>query len=219
MKLPVKVGTKIRITSAYGIRVDPFTGVSTEPHDGYDIVSLGDKTVCAVVGGKVVQSRMITDKANRTWEWGNYITILGDDGRYYYYCHLADRYVSASERVKAGDAIGVMGATGRVTGVHLHFEVRKSDGWTPICPEEILGVPNVAGSAEYVVEPAPENPKATKPVEAPLDNTPHDWAKDAVAWAVKNNIIKGNEKGNLKLSSPLTREEFVTMLYRYATGK
>lgn len=216
MKLPVKIGTPIKITSAYGVRVDPVTGAQGQRHDGYDIVSLGDKTVCAVVGGRVVQSRIITDKSNLTWQWGNYITILGDDGYYHYYCHLAQRNVEAGATVKAGDAIGIMGSTGYSTGIHLHYEVRLSDGWTPVCPEIILGIPNESGDKQYVINPPDSAPTSAKPAETALDNTPYEWAKDAVEWAVDRKILRGNEKGDLRLSSPVTREEVVTMLYRYA---
>ena len=212
MKLPFKENTPVRLTSGYGVRVDPITKQPGSPHDGYDLVSDGDKTVCAVVGGKVVQSRMLTDPSNRTSEWGNYITIWGDDGYYHYYCHLAQRAVEAGATVKAGDPIGIMGATGRVTGPHLHYEVRLSDGWTPISPEKILGVPNEVGGP-YMVKSAV--PASAKPAPM-LDNTPHEWARDAVKWAQDKKILRGNENGDLRLSDPLTREEAVVMLYRLA---
>lgn len=44
-------------------------------------------------------------------------------------------------------------------------------------------------------------------------DTPHEWAADAVEWAVSRGILRGNGK-TLALNDPLTREEFVTMLYR-----
>lgn len=47
------------------------------------------------------------------------------------------------------------------------------------------------------------------------DNTPAAWAEDAVDWAVKNTILVGDDKGNLQLRAPLTREQFCVMLYRY----
>ena len=221
MKLPFRPNTPVRITSAYGVRVDPFTGAASVPHDGYDLVSDGDRTVCAVVGGKVVQSRIITDKSNRTWEWGNYVTILGDDGHYHYYCHLAQRAVETGAVVKAGQPIGVMGSTGYSTGPHLHYEVRLGDGWTPICPSEILGIPNIASQTVYVEKPEFDEPTAPavedKPAEPQLDNTPHEWAKDAVEWAKNKGILRGNEHGDLRLSDPTTREELVVMLHRLAT--
>ena len=48
-----------------------------------------------------------------------------------------------------------------------------------------------------------------------MDNTPAPYAVDAVAWAKKAGILQGGANGDLKLSSQLTRQQFVTMLYRY----
>lgn len=47
-----------------------------------------------------------------------------------------------------------------------------------------------------------------------MDNTPSDWSKDAVNWALENKIIRGGENGDLKLRSNVTREEAVVMMYR-----
>jgi N-acetylmuramoyl-L-alanine amidase len=47
-----------------------------------------------------------------------------------------------------------------------------------------------------------------------MDNKPATWAKEAVDWAVKSGILKGDEKGDLKLSSPCTRQEMVVFLHR-----
>ena len=209
MKLPFRPNTPVRLVSGYGTRTDPVTGAVGANHTGYDLVSDGDRRVCAVVGGTVVQSRMITDKANRTWEWGNYITVQGDDGHYHYYCHLAERAVEAGTKVKAGDVIGIEGSTGKSTGPHLHYEVRLSDGWTPISPETVLGVPNEAGNKIYIIKP-----EETKPETPDYDNTPHEWAKDAVKWATENGIMQGDANGNLRLSANITREESVVMMYR-----
>ena len=48
-----------------------------------------------------------------------------------------------------------------------------------------------------------------------LDNVPAFWAEDAVSWAQKNGILNGNEHSDLRLRSPLTREQFCVMLKRY----
>ena len=53
-------------------------------------------------------------------------------------------------------------------------------------------------------------------IEKPLDNTAADWAKDAVNWALRNGILKGDERGDLMLHSPVTREQLCVMLKRYA---
>ena len=51
-----------------------------------------------------------------------------------------------------------------------------------------------------------------------LDNTPNEWSREAIEWAQKEGILFGDDNGNLKLSSPCTREEVVTMLYRALKG-
>lgn len=52
--------------------------------------------------------------------------------------------------------------------------------------------------------------------DTPLDNTAADWAKDAVNWALRNGILKGDERGDLMLHSPVNREQLCVMLKRYA---
>ena len=52
--------------------------------------------------------------------------------------------------------------------------------------------------------------------DTPLDNTAADWAKEAVNWALRNGILKGDERGDLMLHSPVSREQFCVMLKRYA---
>ena len=133
---------RVKLTSGYGSRT---LDGKTDFHSGYDLVGIGSTDVTAAVGGKVVVSRIVTDKSNLTWQWGNYVCILGEDGRYYYYCHLASRAVSKGDTVKVGDKIGVMGNTGYSLGAHLHFEVREKDGRTTANPETILGIPNKVG--------------------------------------------------------------------------
>ena len=115
-------------------------------HTGYDLVGIGSATVTAAVGGTVVQSRIITDKSNLTWQWGNYVCIKTDTGQYHYYCHLASRAVKAGDTVKVGDTLGIMGNTGYSFGAHLHFEVREKDGKTTASPESVLGIPNKVGT-------------------------------------------------------------------------
>ena len=49
----------------------------------------------------------------------------------------------------------------------------------------------------------------------PLDNTPGPAHKEGVEWAAAQDILTGNQRGDLMLSQPLTRQQFCTMLYRY----
>ena len=205
MRLPYNPGTPVRLVSTYGRREDPITHEPEVFHGGIDLVGDGDKTIFAVVGGTVLMSRMVTDKSNPTSEWGNYISIAGDDGLVHYYCHLSERWVVAGERIEARQAIGVEGSTGRSTGSHLHYEVRWSVVGDTLNPAEILGIPNAEGV--YVVE---ENNKANKRT----DSEPQEWSREAVEWAVANGIIFGDGTGNLMLREPCTREQVLVFLYR-----
>ena len=142
MKIPFNCDS-VKVTSRFGTRV--LEGKS-ENHGGYDMVGVGSTDVIAVEGGTVVQSRIVTDKTNTTWQWGNYVCIRTASGEYHYYCHLKSRVVSKGQRVSAGDKLGVMGNTGYSFGAHLHFEVRSADGKSKISPEGVLGIANKVGT-------------------------------------------------------------------------
>lgn len=205
MRLPYNPGTPVRLVSAYGRREDPITHEPEVFHGGIDLVGDGEKTIFAVVGGTVLMSRMVTDKSNPTSEWGNYISIAGDDGLVHYYCHLSERWVVAGERIEPGQGIGVEGSTGRSTGSHLHYEVRWSVVGDTLNPAEIIGIPNEKGV--YVVE---ENNKANERT----DSEPQEWSREAVEWAAANGIIFGDGAGNLMLREPCTREQVLVFLHR-----
>jgi len=136
---------KYRVSSPYGERA---LNGKREFHGGVDVVGLSDKHVCAVVGGYVAVSQIVTDKSNPTWQWGNYVCVIGDDGRQYYYCHLSRRLVNNGQRVNVGDHLGIEGNTGYSFGSHCHFEVRESSG--TINPAAFLGIENALG--EYGVD-------------------------------------------------------------------
>lgn len=138
MQLPYQ--GEVRVSSPFGWRT--LFGKRVY-HKGIDLVG-ADKTVRAVVGGVVGQSIIITDPKNSTSEWGNYVRIDGEDGRLYYYCHLAQRLVSRGDKVSVGDALGIEGSTGKSTGSHLHLEVRENG--KSIDPTAILGIKNIVGT-------------------------------------------------------------------------
>ena len=140
--LPFK-SQKCRLTSMYGYRVHPIKGWR-HFHGGVDLVDVGGDEVVAVADGMVVRSRIVTDKRDATWEWGEYIAITGADGVTVYYCHLAKRNVKVGQVVKAGDVIGIEGTTGQSTGKHLHFECRR--GTKQIDAAEYLGIKNALGT-------------------------------------------------------------------------
>lgn len=133
---------KFRVTSPFGPRM---LNGAADDHRGIDVVGITDKYVCAAAPGRVAASMIVTDKTDRTWEWGNYVRVDGDDGMRYYYCHLSKRLVTVGRRVKAGDYLGIEGNTGYSFGSHCHFEVRDRAG-NSVNPSTFLRVPNVCGT-------------------------------------------------------------------------
>src|SRR5665213_2732896 len=103
-------------TSGFGLRVDPFTGKHRE-HTGVDLRAKYGDPVYASAPGKVI----FTGVAGG---YGNLIRIAHAHGYASYYGHLSKIYVKAGQKVRRGTLIGRVGATGRVTGPHLHFEIR-----------------------------------------------------------------------------------------------
>lgn len=132
---------KYKVTSPYGRRM---LNGQPDDHKGIDVVGITDKHVTAVVPGVVLVSQMVTDKRDKTWEWGNYVCVQGEDGRQYYYCHLAERYVVPGQRVERGDHVGLEGNTGYSFGNHCHFEVQENG--VAINPAPILGCRNENGT-------------------------------------------------------------------------
>lgn len=190
-------GCVMRLTSAFGERVDPITGAAGAWHGGVDLVGI-DGRVLAVMSGVVVVSQIVLDRGNPTWEWGNYVCVLGDDGRYCYYCHLAERAVAYGARVEAGQLLGYMGSTGKSTGTHLHFEVRDGAN-VQLNAAAYLGIENCAG----VVVAPPDG-----------DNVPAEWAREAVEWAQSAGILRGDGAGDLHLREACTREMALVFLWR-----
>ncbi|MFC0048919.1 peptidoglycan DD-metalloendopeptidase family protein [Rheinheimera tilapiae] len=95
-------------------RLHPVLG-KIKAHNGVDYVAPMGTPIMAAGDGKVIESAM--KGAN-----GNYVVIQHSNGIVTKYLHLSKRDVKRGEKVKQGDIIGRLGATGRVTGAHLHYE-------------------------------------------------------------------------------------------------
>jgi murein DD-endopeptidase MepM/ murein hydrolase activator NlpD len=92
-------------------------------HQGQDVVAPCGTPLVAVRGGTV---RWQAFQANA----GNYIVIAGDTGLDYVYMHLQEPALAGrGAAVSAGQTIGAVGATGRASGCHLHFELWTAPGW------------------------------------------------------------------------------------------
>lgn len=104
-----------RLTSRFGYRRDPFTGMRAF-HRGIDIAYKPGSPVRAAREGRVVDIG--------TWYgYGNTVVIEHRFGYKTIYGHLSTIEVGVGQRVKGGEIIGYLGSTGRSSGPHLHFEV------------------------------------------------------------------------------------------------
>jgi murein DD-endopeptidase MepM/ murein hydrolase activator NlpD len=117
------------LTSPYGMRIDPFTGV-WRMHYGYDIANHIGTDVKAAMEGKVV-SVGINYKG-----FGKYVILNHKAGFQTLYAHLNNAVVSKGEWVSQGEKIGEIGNTGRSTGPHLHFGIYRFQ--KPIDPQKYL---------------------------------------------------------------------------------
>jgi murein DD-endopeptidase MepM/ murein hydrolase activator NlpD len=107
-----------RLTSAFGWRNDPITGVRRH-HAAVDLAAAQGTPVKAASGGRVLAVGY-----NSTY--GKYI-VLGHSGGYQtMYAHLNTTSVIQGASVSQGDKIGEVGSTGYSTGPHLHFAVYKN---------------------------------------------------------------------------------------------
>ena len=103
------------VSSHYGKRADPFTG-HPAMHRGLDFAGSANSVILAVAPGVVTWSGPLRG-------YGNLIEIDHGNGWVTRYGHNASNFVSPGDYVKPGQTIALMGATGRATGTHLHFEV------------------------------------------------------------------------------------------------
>jgi len=103
------------ITSGYGYRTSPFTGLR-KMHEGIDIVAKSGTPVIAPAAGVVV-------KARREGGFGNFVEIKHGYGLVTRFGHNSKLLVKAGDRVKRGQVVSKVGSTGRSTGPHLHYEI------------------------------------------------------------------------------------------------
>ena len=118
-----------RISDDYGQRIHPILGVQ-QFHNGVDMASPSGSPILAAYDGEVVA-------ASYSATMGNYIMIDHGDGLITIYMHASALLVSQGQTVVRGEQIGKVGSTGRSTGPHLHFSVRKDGSY--VSPWNYLG--------------------------------------------------------------------------------
>ena len=117
-----------RVSSLFGWRRDPILG-TRRFHAGIDFANLRSSRVVAAADGRV-------RRAGAAAGCGLAVVIDHGGGLKTRSCHLDRLLVRAGDRVAAGETIGLMGATGRATGSHLHFEL--IDDGRPADPAPLL---------------------------------------------------------------------------------
>ena len=222
-------------------------------HSGLDLISLaagGDGKVYPVAPGSVIRS------VAGDGSYGNYVTVRHEDGMLSLYAHLKSIAVTLGQVVGYDTQLGVEGATGNVTGPHLHLELHEKEYHYPavIDPAAFLDARLGEQQAPAVVQhrdpglhgPGIVGPNGEEPVRqrqqrrqhpvhvlvghdaqdelhAPLpqpesapaqDNQPDAYAAQAVAWAVAEGLLRGDDTGNLRLHEPVTRQDVVVLLHR-----
>lgn len=111
-------GIVARVTSAFGLRSDPFTG-ENKLHRGLDLAAPAGTPVSAAAEG-------VVRFAGKRGGYGNVVIVAHPDGTETRYAHLRDISVKRGAQVDAGENIATVGSTGRSTGPHLHFELRRN---------------------------------------------------------------------------------------------
>jgi murein DD-endopeptidase MepM/ murein hydrolase activator NlpD len=110
---------KSRITSPFGWRIDPVSGIGRRLHEGVDLSATTGTAIKAAMDG-----RILTVDVDPVF--GKYIIISHGNGLQTMYAHLNAYAVKEGAYVYQGAKIGEAGATGYVTGAHLHFGVYKN---------------------------------------------------------------------------------------------
>ena len=107
------------ISSGYGYRTDPVTG-RREFHRGVDFAGTPGLEVRAVAAGVVIWSV-------KRWGYGNLVELSHGNGYVTRYAHNRANLVKVGEKVDKNQPIALLGASGRATGPHVHFEVVRND--------------------------------------------------------------------------------------------
>lgn len=122
------ITAKWRLSSPYGYRADPFTGVR-KFHTGMDLAAPTGTPVKASLDGKVVA-------VSYNQVYGNYVIISHINGYQTLYAHLHTTTCKVGQRLDQGQKLGLVGSTGYSTGPHLHFTVYKNGKL--VNPQELI---------------------------------------------------------------------------------
>lgn len=178
------VHSDIIITYPYGV---DDSGYSCGWHTGIDFAPYGDTEnnpiLYPVKKGRVVYTNNTSNVA-----LGVQAQILDEEGHYWRYCHMVlnSLQVSVGDEVDINTPIGRMGATGNVTGRHLHLECSTTQNWqcsTFLNPCTILGIPNIDNTVIHYDGTTP-----------PIPPTPTTETKTKFPWVLYARKLRNKRK-------------------------
>ncbi len=116
---PLPAGVEQKISSGYGFRSDPFNH-NASFHGGIDISAAAGTPILATAEGVVSQ-------VDHSMGFGNFVAVKHRDGSESYYNHLSAQNVRIGQHVMQGQQVGALGSSGRSTGPHLDYRLKKGD--------------------------------------------------------------------------------------------
>lgn len=116
------------LTAGFGHRRSPFTG-QRQMHEGVDISNSAGTPVIAPADGIVTYTGPLG-------AFGNVVSLNHGNKIATFFAHLQQHKVAQGQRVRRGDVIGLVGATGRATGPHLHYEIQINE--VPVDPTKYV---------------------------------------------------------------------------------
>lgn len=176
-------------------------------HKGIDLVASNRNIYCTCDG---VVKTVAFDKGG----WGQYVRVQENTTKnIHIFCHLVTGSVKVTvgQNVNRSTILGTMGTTGNSTGVHLHFQIEKSNSDRTVCdPTEWLCIPNKKGTYD------------SKDYQINIDALSHikdkseiaSWAKNDVAKVVANKIMVGDDNGYFRPKDSITRAEMSAVICR-----
>lgn len=135
---------RFKVTCEYGRKNSSKLKWAKGSHPGIDLVGVTSTKVYSTCNGKVV--RIGYDKS-----YGNFAVVRESNlGRFHWFCHLKSIARKKGDEVNRASIIGIMGATGNVTGAHLHYEIRNTSNkyGDDQNPATYMGIPNKVGLYE-----------------------------------------------------------------------
>jgi murein DD-endopeptidase MepM/ murein hydrolase activator NlpD len=167
------------ISSPFGYREDPINGEKGF-HSGVDMQGKRGEKIVATADGIVIQ-------ASNNGDYGHFVEISHGNGFTTSFSHLQEYKVKKGDKVKRGQVIGLVGSSGRSTGVHLHYELCQNGN--PINPVTFMQTADLSKKIAITEIKAVARKKIMTIASLSRQSPEHTIAKiNAVAVKIRKNI-------------------------------